>query len=86
MVHTYTQKTPNKLYRYYVCVNAHQRGWNTCETRSVSAPDLERAVVDQIRGIGTNPVVVAEVLRQHGEQRRTNSGHSKMDSSEEFVG
>jgi hypothetical protein len=53
MVHTYTQKTPNKLYRYYVCVNAHQRGWNTCETRSVSAPDLERAVVDQIRGIIT---------------------------------
>jgi len=74
MVHTYTQKTPNKLYRYYVCVNAHQRGWNTCETRSVSAPDLERAVIDQIRGIGTNPVVFAEVLRQHGEQRRTNSG------------
>lgn len=69
MVHTYTQKSTRKLYRYYVCVNAHQRGWNTCETRSVSAPDLERAVVDQIRGIGSNQAVFAEVLRQLGEQR-----------------
>ncbi len=73
MVHTYTQKDGNKLYRYYVCVNAHQRGWNTCETRSVSAPDLERAVVDQIRGIGRNPDVLAEVLRQLGQQRGTSS-------------
>lgn len=28
MAHTYTQKAPNKLYRYYVCVNAHQRGYD----------------------------------------------------------
>lgn len=74
MVHTYTQKSGNKLYRYYVCVNAHQRGWNTCETRSVSAPDLERAVIDQIRGIGQNQTVFAEVLKQLGEQRRAGSG------------
>ena len=55
MVHTYTKKTANKLYRYYVCVTAHQRGWNKCETRSVSAPAIEEAVVAQIRGIGSHP-------------------------------
>ena len=31
-------------------------------------------MVDQIRGIGTNPLVFAEILRQQGEQRRTSSG------------
>ena len=69
MVHTYTQKAPNKLYRYYVCVNAHQKGYNKCQTRSVSAPVIEQAVVEQIRGIAANPDVVAEVVRQLDEQR-----------------
>ncbi len=69
MIHTYTQKTLNKLYRYYVCVNAHQKGYNQCQTRSVSAPIIEQAVVDQIRGIAANPELVGEVVRQLDEQR-----------------
>jgi len=68
MVHTYTRKGNHKLYRYYVCVNAHQRGWEQCETRSVSAPAIEQAVVDQIRGIGRNPALVSEVVRQLAER------------------
>lgn len=64
MSHTYTQKTPTKLYRYYVCVTAHQRGYGECPTRSVSAPAIEQAVIDQIRGISRNPFVVAEVFRE----------------------
>ena len=63
MVHTYTRKG-NRLYRYYVCVNAHQRGWNKCETRSVSAPEIEQAVIDQIRGIGRHPEVIDQVHRR----------------------
>jgi site-specific DNA recombinase len=50
MIHTYVQKK-NRAYRYYVCVKAHQRGWAQCETRCVSAPALESAVLEQIRGI-----------------------------------
>ncbi len=69
MIHTYTQKKPNKLYRYYVCVNAHQKGYNECPTRSVSAPVIEQAVIDQIRGIASNPTVVEEVVRQLDDQR-----------------
>ena len=71
MAHTYTQKAPNKLYRYYACVNAHQRGYDQCQTRSVSAPQIEQAVVDQIRGIAANPSVVDEVVRQLAEQQST---------------
>ncbi len=62
MIHTYTKKTANKLYRYYVCVNAHQRGWNNCATKSVSAPAIEEAVVAQIRGIGSHPAMVEAVV------------------------
>jgi site-specific DNA recombinase len=63
MVHTYTQKD-GRIYRYYVCVKAHQRGWSQCATRSVSAPELEQAVVDQIRGVGRNPMMLTAVMEQ----------------------
>jgi site-specific DNA recombinase len=69
MVHTSTQKTPNKLYRYYVCVTAHQKGYNLCPTRSVSAPAIEQAVIGQIRNIASNPGVVDRVVESLGEQR-----------------
>ncbi len=67
MIHTYVKKK-NKLYRYYVCVKAHQRGWDKCLTRSVSAPTLEGAVVEQIRGICRNPEMLGEVMRQIDDQ------------------
>jgi site-specific DNA recombinase len=68
MIHSYVSKK-NRFYRYYVCVKAHQRGWAQCETRSVSAPALENAVVEQLRGIARNPAVLRAVLRQIEERR-----------------
>jgi site-specific DNA recombinase len=76
MTHTYAQKTGKPLYRYYVCINAHQRGWNECETRSVSAPILEGAVVDQIRGFAQRPEMLSEVLRRVEQDRQENGGGS----------
>ncbi len=72
MTHTYTPKR-EVIYRYYVCVNAQQRGWNKCETRSVSASALEEAVVEQIRGLAQRPEVLAEILRRLEESRQVNS-------------
>jgi site-specific DNA recombinase len=68
MVHSYVSKK-NRFYRYYVCVKAHQRGWAQCETRSVSAPALENAVVEQLRGIARNPAMLRAVLQQIEESR-----------------
>jgi site-specific DNA recombinase len=48
MTHTYAQKKGRPLYRYYVCGKAHREGWKKCETRSVSAPALEQAVIGQL--------------------------------------
>jgi site-specific DNA recombinase len=80
MIHTYAQKRPSARYRYYVCVNAHQRGWNKCATRSVSAPELEGAVVSKLRNFAQDPAVLSEVLRRLDEDRRpdepvTDPGH-----------
>lgn len=69
MIHNYVSRK-NRVYRYYVCVKAHQRGWAQCETRSVSAPALEDAVLGQLRGIGRNPTVLRSVLREIEERRQ----------------
>ena len=69
MIHSYVNKK-NRVYRYYVCVKAHQRGWAQCETRSVSAPAIEDAVLDQLRGVGRNPTVLRAVLREIEERRQ----------------
>ena len=69
MIHTYAQKKETR-YRYYVCSNAHQRGWNKCATRSVSAPELEGAVVERLRMFARQPAMLSEVL----ERIRENEG------------
>jgi len=64
MMHTYTTKKNGRRYRYYVCLNAQKRGWHTCPSKSVPAPEIEKFVVDQVRTIGKDPGVVAETIRQ----------------------
>jgi len=61
MVHTYTARGP-KVHRYYVCYNAQQRGWKSCETKSVSAPGIETAVLDSIRALGRDGKLRAQVV------------------------
>jgi site-specific DNA recombinase len=64
----------SKRYRYYVCYNAQQKGWQNCETKSVPAQAIESAVLDSIRRIGADPklaeAVAAEALDQSARQRR----------------
>jgi site-specific DNA recombinase len=72
MVHTYTMRR-SKRYRYYVCYSAQQRGWDHCETKSVSAQAIETAVLDSIRRLGSDPDLAAAVVEratQHAERRR----------------
>ena len=73
MMHTYTMRK-SKRYRYYVCYNAQQQGWQNCATKSVSAQAIETAVLDSVRRIGTDPklaeAVAAEALDQVARRRR----------------
>jgi len=71
MGHAYTAQG-TKRYRYYVCLKAQKRGWHNCPTKSVPAGEIERFVVEQIKGIGQDPTVLAETLRQaRGQGQRS---------------
>jgi site-specific DNA recombinase len=63
MIHNHTQRG-SRLYRYYVCMQAQKTGYSTCPTKAVSATEIERFVVDQVREIGRNPELQNETLRQ----------------------
>jgi site-specific DNA recombinase len=76
MSHTYTAKG-NRRYRYYVCGTAQQRGWSECPSPSVPAGEIERFVVDQIKGIGREPAVVTETVRQVRQQ--TEAGIERLE-------
>ena len=71
MTHAYTARG-SKRYRYYVCVHAQKRGWDTCPTKSVPAAEIERFVVDQIRAVARDPSLVSETLRQARRQQKEN--------------
>jgi site-specific DNA recombinase len=73
MMHSYTTRG-TKRYRYYVCYNAQQKGWKSCETKSVSAEAIESAVLDSIRRLGTDQkladAVAAEAIGQTARRRQ----------------
>ncbi|MBD3297090.1 MAG: hypothetical protein GF341_00390, partial [candidate division Zixibacteria bacterium] len=77
MAHTYTSKK-GKLYRYYVCNTRQKQGKGACDTPSLSAPDVEDFVVEQIKQIGKDPKLVEQVYRE--AQRQQKSEAPKLES------
>ena len=71
MVHHYSTKG-TKRYKYYVCLSAQKRGWDTCPSPSLPAGEIEQFVVNQIRHIGQDPTLVGETLvnaQEHVKQQ-----------------
>jgi site-specific DNA recombinase len=66
MAHTISTKN-GKHYRYYVCSNAQKRGRKACPTPSLNAHEIEQAVVEHIRRVGSSPEMVRSVLAKAGE-------------------
>jgi len=62
MVHAFTQKRQNRLYRYYVCHNAQKKGWDTCPTKSVPAQKIEQIVIDQVVTIASDQELLRKTL------------------------
>ena len=63
MVHTFTGRG-GKRYRYYTCTHAIKSGRKSCPSGSLPAAEMERIVVEQIRGIGQDAALREEVLCQ----------------------
>ena len=68
MTPAHTTRKGSKRYFYYVCSGAQKRGWKTCPSKSIPAAQLEQFVLDQIRCIGRDPVLLQEILSQAREE------------------
>jgi site-specific DNA recombinase len=62
MYSTYSANKQRK-YRYYICRKAQQKTEGYCNSRAISAPAVEEAVVESIRRVGVHPAVLAETTR-----------------------
>ena len=78
MSHTYSAKG-SRQYRYYVCQRAQQRGWQECPSPSVPAGEIERFVVDQIKCVGRDPLVIKETLAHARSQAEEQIEHLRSE-------
>ena len=53
-----------KLYRYYVSTDVLMRDAESCPVRRVSAAEIERAVIDQLRGLLRAPEIIVRTWRK----------------------
>ncbi len=60
-----------RRYRYYTCVNAQKKGWDTCPTKSIPAAVVEEFVLDQIRGLASDQELVEATLRELRAQEQS---------------
>jgi site-specific DNA recombinase len=70
MVPSITTRSGTRRYRYYTCSQAQKCGWASCPSKAVPAGQIEKLVLQQIRAIGKDPVVVAETFAQADAQAR----------------
>jgi site-specific DNA recombinase len=57
-----------KLYRYYVSTGVTKRSPEACSVRRVPAAEVERTVVDQVRGLICTPEIVVRSWKEVREQ------------------
>lgn len=62
MSHTFTNKGDQKSYRYYRCTHAIKNGHDVCSTGTLPAGEIERVVIDEIRGLTRDESLLAQVL------------------------
>jgi hypothetical protein len=51
-----------RLYRYYICLGASRRGYDTCPVRSIAASEVEGLVVGQVRRLLASPELIARTI------------------------
>ena len=74
MTPTHSTKQGKKRYCYYTCTGAQKRGWHTCPSKSIPAGAIERFVVEQIRCMGNDPVLLNDTIAAASFQGRSDVG------------
>jgi len=59
----------SKRYHYYVCTGAQKRGWRTCPAQSIRAAEIERLVIDQIKGLRQDPSLGQSITQARSRDR-----------------
>jgi len=62
MSHTFCGKNKRNFYRYYRCTHAMKNGHDVCPTGTLPAGEIERVVIDEVRGLTTDEALLAQVL------------------------
>jgi len=62
MSHTFSGKSKPHFRRYYRCTNAIKNGHDVCPVGCVPAGEMERVVVEEVRGLGKDEALLAQVL------------------------
>ena len=50
------------MYRYYICLGASRRGYDTCPVRSIAAGEVEGLVIGQVKRLLASPEMVARTI------------------------
>lgn len=64
MTHTFCGGKKKHFYRYYRCVGAIKNGAETCSASTLPAEEIERLVIDELRGLSTDTALLHEVLAE----------------------
>lgn len=62
MTHTFCGKNNRHFYRYYRCTHAIKNGQDVCSAGSLPASEIERVVIDEVRGLAKDEALLAKVL------------------------
>src|SRR5262249_28051661 len=62
MTPAHTTRKGGLRYRYYTCVQAQKRGWQSCPSKSIPAQPIEQVVIEQIQRLGRDPAVLEQLL------------------------
>jgi len=62
MTHTFCGKNKRNFYRYYRCTNAIKNGHDVCSAGTLPAGEIERVVVDEVRGLAKDEALLTQVL------------------------
>ena len=68
MTPSHTTRKGGLRYRYYTCIHAQKNGWHTCPSKSIPAAPIEQVVIEQIQGLGRDPLVLEQMLTQVRQQ------------------
>src|SRR3954469_4858457 len=80
---THTRKS-GRLYRYYISQTAMKRGGSDCPVRQVPAGEIERIVLEQVRGLLQSPEIVVQTWRAARKQRPEVTEHEVRTALTEF--